>query len=393
MELYLLLVFFKFRILCAIWNMKFCQYEKFRILTILVEKGRKTNVMKIERHEPETGGLKKISKFFKRNNVLGLNHYIDLRNIIAAVALVCILSFAQMSYAGGTDVPCAAVQEPENPIEQVKLGMKLLEDSVKMPKDQPRAVRLFAMSAEKGNAEGQYQLGRCYGNGWGIKKDYEKAVEWIEKSAEQNCVDAQECLGDCYFTGTGVDKDGKRAFLWYSRAAEKGNSRAQLKLAGYYIKGCDGIGENIEKAIQLLESAADKNNQFCQNILAAGFATGYIIYKKSKSDFYIVPVERNPDKAIKYAEQRLKLGCRALTRSVLFSIIALSYQLKGEWREAIRILMNTPAKYLFLGLLLAYLAELVVLLWVIRKSRNSGMSTATSWRLGDIFILAGLFII
>jgi len=56
-------------------EMRFCQYEKFRILTILMKKGRKTDAMKTERHGSETGGLKKISNFFKRNNFLGLNHY------------------------------------------------------------------------------------------------------------------------------------------------------------------------------------------------------------------------------------------------------------------------------------------------------------------------------
>jgi len=36
---------------------------------------RKGDAMKTERHEPETGGLKKISNFFKGRNFLGLNHY------------------------------------------------------------------------------------------------------------------------------------------------------------------------------------------------------------------------------------------------------------------------------------------------------------------------------
>jgi len=62
-------------ILYAIGSMGFCQYEKFKILTILTKKGRKTDVMKTKRHGSGTGGLKKISNFFKRNNFLGLNFY------------------------------------------------------------------------------------------------------------------------------------------------------------------------------------------------------------------------------------------------------------------------------------------------------------------------------
>jgi len=64
-------------ILYAIGSMGFCQYEKFKILTILTKKGRKTDVMKTKRHGSGTGGLKKISNFFKRNNFLGLNFYFN----------------------------------------------------------------------------------------------------------------------------------------------------------------------------------------------------------------------------------------------------------------------------------------------------------------------------
>lgn len=62
-------------ILYAIGDAGFCQYENFKILTILTKKGRKRVAMQTERHEPTTGGLKKISNFFKGNNFLGLNFY------------------------------------------------------------------------------------------------------------------------------------------------------------------------------------------------------------------------------------------------------------------------------------------------------------------------------
>lgn len=61
----------------AIRNCRFCQYKKFRFLTILTKKGRKRVAMQTERHEPEAEGLKKISIFFKGNNFLELNHYFE----------------------------------------------------------------------------------------------------------------------------------------------------------------------------------------------------------------------------------------------------------------------------------------------------------------------------
>ena len=62
-------------------------------------------------------------------------------------------------------------------------------------KDYKEAVRLYRLSAEQGNADGQYELGRMYFQGQGVPQDYKEAVKWYRLSAEQGFANAQHNLG------------------------------------------------------------------------------------------------------------------------------------------------------------------------------------------------------
>ena len=50
-------------------------------------------------------------------------------------------------------------------------------------------------------------LGRCYENGWGVKKDHERAVALFKEAAEAGNVVAKYNLGHCYKNGRGVIKN------------------------------------------------------------------------------------------------------------------------------------------------------------------------------------------
>ena len=54
-------------------------------------------------------------------------------------------------------------------------------------------------SASQGNANSQYELGRCYIKGLnGFEQDYDKAMNWFLKSAAQGNAYAQVELGRSY---------------------------------------------------------------------------------------------------------------------------------------------------------------------------------------------------
>src|SRR5438094_1627794 len=82
-------------------------------------------------------------------------------------------------------------------------------------------------SAEKGDAEAQYQLGLLYANGKGVTKDLTKAAKWTHKAADQGHAHAEYQLGWDYTTGEGVKTNLTAAAKWIRLAAEQGLIEAQ----------------------------------------------------------------------------------------------------------------------------------------------------------------------
>ena len=76
-------------------------------------------------------------------------------------------------------------------------------------------MKLYRLSAEQGNADGQIHLGLMYGDGKGVTQDYKEAAKWFRLSAEQGNADAQSNLGVMYSHGQGVTRDYKEAVKWY----------------------------------------------------------------------------------------------------------------------------------------------------------------------------------
>jgi hypothetical protein len=110
----------------------------------------------------------------------------------------------------------------------------------------PKEVEIFKDAkawAEKGEAEGQLNLGICYTKGEGVPKDQVQAVSWYRKAAEQGNASAQMSLGECYGGGKGVEKDFVQAVNWYRKASEQGYVLAQYNLGGCYANG-EGVAKD-----------------------------------------------------------------------------------------------------------------------------------------------------
>lgn len=108
--------------------------------------------------------------------------------------------------SGDTDACCrlgliyTSPGEPHNP----KLGAKY-----------------YLFAAQKGHAEAQDGVARCYYYGHGLPQDKETAVSWFTKSAKQGFLPAQHALGVAYLNGEGVAGDRKTAVKWLKKAAAK----------------------------------------------------------------------------------------------------------------------------------------------------------------------------
>ncbi len=85
--------------------------------------------------------------------------------------------------------------------------------------------------ANQGHAKSQYELGRAYKQGEGVRQDYAKAVEWYTKAAKQGFAGPQYNLGSMYYEGLGVRHDYSKAVKWYTKAANQSFTGTQYSEA------------------------------------------------------------------------------------------------------------------------------------------------------------------
>lgn len=57
-----------------------------------------------------------------------------------------------------------------------------------------QAVAMYQMAAEKGDAQGQFNLAWCYYNGKGVNKNLKEATKWFQKAADQGNEGARKWL-------------------------------------------------------------------------------------------------------------------------------------------------------------------------------------------------------
>ncbi len=139
--------------------------------------------------------------------------------------------------------------------------------------DFTEAVKWYRKAAEQGDADAQYQLGKCYDYGRGVTQDFTEAVKWYRKAAEQGHAVAQHNLGYCYDEGEGVPQDYTEAVKWYRKAAEQGNAAAQCNLGYCYDEG-QGVTQDYTEAVKWYRKAAEQGNAAAQNNLGFCYVYG-----------------------------------------------------------------------------------------------------------------------
>ncbi len=175
--------------------------------------------------------------------------------------------------------------------------------------DNENAFKYAQMCAQRGGMCGQYLLGICYNNGFGVTQSFEKAFECYNKaleqkyyfaqaevaisylfgsgieqsdetgiqllqdSADRGYVNGQFYLGYCYDSGTGIAQSYAKAVEWYQKAADQGNAIAQNDLGNCYYSG-EGVTQSYAKAVEWYQKAADQGNAFAQNNLGNCYYSG-----------------------------------------------------------------------------------------------------------------------
>lgn len=123
------------------------------------------------------------------------------------------------------------------------------------PPQKPLRERLLE-SAQKGDADAQFELGKNYETGRiGLPKDLAQAQHWYHAAADQGDPYALASLGIMYNFGKGVPRDYVQAFMYYELAAARatgGNRDSIVELRNDLAK--DMKAPQIAEARRLAKS-------------------------------------------------------------------------------------------------------------------------------------------
>jgi TPR repeat protein len=160
-------------------------------------------------------------------------------------------------------------------------------------------------SADAHSCFGQFALGLCYEQEWGVQQEtataihlyhlaaiqghasahcnlayifykdneYEEAFKWFSLAAEQGLSSAQSYLGNMYENGLYVTRDATEAFKWYHLAAEQGYEEDQVTLGRMFENGL-GVAKNNQEAVRWYRLAAEQGNEYAQYMLGIMFELG-----------------------------------------------------------------------------------------------------------------------
>lgn len=157
-----------------------------------------------------------------------------------------------------------------SPDELVKAGEK---DWFGQPQDIDRAVSLFQQAADQGNANGEWDLGRCYDWGRGVVANKDQAIKWYRKAAKQGHSQARQELRSLFVSGklnpVYVNGDGqwwqdladeaekeKQEFNRRSVDAKNGDADAMVQVGVDYLTGV-GTPKNRTNAVSEFRRSAE----------------------------------------------------------------------------------------------------------------------------------------
>jgi TPR repeat protein len=146
------------------------------------------------------------------------------------------------------------------------------------------AVTNFRKSIEEGNnVDAQYELGKCYAYGLGVKQDNAEAHKWFQKAVEQKHIKAMTELGLLCVSDKSEKKDYKESAKWFLKAAKLGDPEAQYKIGEQYFKGL-GVEKNQKEGIRWLRTVAKQEYRNAQRMLGIILITGKYGVKKNVAE-------------------------------------------------------------------------------------------------------------
>lgn len=117
------------------------------------------------------------------------------------------------------------------------------------PPNFDKAVLFYRLASAKGIARADYQLGKCYERGLGVKRDLLEAYSHYKRAAEKGHMIAMNLLG-VYFAEGDEETGGndRMALVWFYVASRKGSKSARRNVETMKSKLS---AEDVEQALKL----------------------------------------------------------------------------------------------------------------------------------------------
>lgn len=196
-----------------------------------------------------------------------------IARLLSAAPLAAVLFLPLPAQAGfnegvlafeGEDYPAALKEfmplaKAGQPAAMTYVG-RILEEQEKLAE----AAVWYQKAAQKGFADAQTQLAQLYEAGEGVPKDEARAMELYAKAAAQGDDEAQLALGEHAEDDL---NDNKVAQQWYEKAAAQDNPDAQYRLGLLLISDEEGVVRDVPHAWMYLSLAAEHDNDDAQQAL------------------------------------------------------------------------------------------------------------------------------
>ena len=147
-----------------------------------------------------------------------------------------------------------------------------------------RSFARFKQASDRGDANGLYNLGMCYLNGYGCERNENLAFECFRTTAEGGHPEAINNLGGFYRDGIVVRRNVAKATECFARSAKLGNSYGELNYALALQRG-EGVEKNEKKAFELLSRAAESGNVEAMNAYGMCYYSGSGVKKDASTAF------------------------------------------------------------------------------------------------------------
>ena len=120
-------------------------------------------------------------------------------------------------------------------------------------------------AAERGDADAQFEIGKAFNAGVGVKRDDAEAARWYRRAAEQGHAFAQYGLGiACVMGRDGTEQSWHEAARWWRLSADQGHQGAQVDLGRMLIgdtpTAVSGVPTLLKEGARLLGRAAQSQD-------------------------------------------------------------------------------------------------------------------------------------